>query len=91
VVFDARPLHTASANLPRFEFIDLDGETQSLPNVGSMTTAQAERFQSGDLAVLGELGGIDAYKAVQAMSMSASEHLAQAWLAHGGERGKAGS
>lgn len=84
-MFDARD-HLV--DLPPFEFIDLDGEQRSLPNIGTLTGNQIMRIDANDLTVIRDLDA-DAYEALMRMPVQVAEVLARAWLEHGSEAGKA--
>lgn len=88
MAFDARQIHADAASLPRFEFVGLDGNTYSLPNIKTLSAEDGERFQRGDTAVIEE-SNPEAFAQINKFSMSAAEAIAQAWIEHGGQLGKA--
>ena len=94
MTFDARAqLANAQAEYTPFEFIDLDGETQELPNPYVMLPADLrdslgigpdddlERFQQRD--ILAAVAG-DAWAKVRDMPMITQKALLEAWSAHCG-------
>lgn len=88
--FDARKLAADLAGEP-FEFIGMDGRTHQLPNINSLTGAQARRFKAGDESVLEDVASPKAVKAMDDLPIGIQKELALAWVQHGGRSGKAGS
>lgn len=90
MVFDARKLAADLAQEP-FEFIGMDGRTYRLPNINSLTGAQARRFKSGDESVLVDVAAKESVDAMEDLPIGVQRELAQAWVKHGGQSGKAAS
>jgi hypothetical protein len=90
MVFDARKL-AAELSLQPFEFIGMDGRTYQMPNINSLTGEQARRFKAGDEAVLEEIASPQAYEAIEQMPIGVQRRMAQDWVRHGGQPGKAAS
>lgn len=90
MVFDARKLAADLSQEP-FEFIGMDGRTYRLPNINSLTGAQARRFKAGDESVLEDVAAKESVAAMDDLPLSVQRELAQAWVKHGGQSGKAAS
>ncbi|MFE6379232.1 hypothetical protein [Streptomyces roseolus] len=88
MTFDARKISVP--NSP-FEFIGLDGQTYAIPNINTLSGAQAKRLRENDESVLAEICDADTFDAIDAMTVGVQAELSKAWVAHGQGTGKAGS
>jgi hypothetical protein len=90
MAFDARKVAGELAREP-FEFTGMDGRTYTLPNINTLTGAQARRFMAGDESVIEEVANPAAVAALDAMPLNVQEQLARAWISYSGESGKGAS
>src|SRR5690554_1531531 len=89
--FDAREAAKRQGHLDDYDFVGMDGEGYTLPNLKGVQTALVERFQSGDMEALREIAGDDAYEAIAEMPNGVSAELVEDWARHSGMGGKAAS
>ncbi|WP_199553197.1 hypothetical protein [Streptomyces sp. N35] len=87
MTFDARRVAGEQASKP-FEFTGMDGATYELPNINTVTGAQAKRMKAGDDSVFEEIASPRVVRAMDEMPVGVQESLVRAWIAHGGASGK---
>lgn len=81
-MFDARQ-YVADLGLEPYLFTDMDGTVRQLPNMKSLTTADATRIYDGDaMEVLPTVLAEEAWAAITAMPIAALPGLIADWVKH---------
>lgn len=86
-ILDARQILEA---LPSgdFEFIDLNGDVQTLPSFGLLSGSAVDRLLDGDVSAVAEAVGDDAFATLMELPQAVASKVIQAWVEAAGEQGK---